>query len=736
MGRKKRKPQVIGKRRDKHYSDIVKENKRFEEYYRNQECFPMDEFDAFLAAMRTPLPAVFRITGYKDHAKQLLKNMKENHFSGIVDIKLDDNESIQMPKPLLWYPDELAWQTNLSRTQIRKVPELEKFHNFLITETESGHVTRQESVSMIPPLLLDVKPHHKILDLCAAPGSKTAQLIEMLHNDSTKEGLCQGLCIANDKDNKRCYMLVHQTNRLNSPVSLVVNHDGARFPQLMIKNDKGDEVPLKYDRVLADVPCSGDGTMRKNTDVWHKWHVGNGLYLHGLQVGILQRGLELLDVGGRIVYSTCSLNPIEDEAVVGAMLSKCDGAIELVDVFGELKGLKWCPGVSSWKVLDRGGNWYEKYEDAKDKVRSIRPSMFPPENAEKYNLNRCMRLLPHHQDTGGFFVAVIKKTKPLPWEKEQSARKLAVQKESEAVDDEAVQKDSGPVVEEDRTVDNAEDVLDVKKDDDATKSPPAKKRCWGTGFKEDPFVFLGETDIEKEIVQQIKSYYSLGDDFPHNQLLTRSSSGKKRHIYMVSSLVRNIITNNVNRLKLINSGVRVFSRCDNNQPNLRCHFRVVQDGSKVIEPFMRDRVVKVEIDDVIKLLCQEQPDFDGMSAYLKEQLTTLQPGSMIFKYEPKDSESAVSCDLIMSGWKGNQSVRMYMNKFERAHFLNLIGHDVPEEYLPNTNSRRRRAENAEGKVVEANGDHESKQSEEVDEKNGINEPIGPGDGETADDQIK
>ncbi|XP_039260938.2 RNA cytosine-C(5)-methyltransferase NSUN2-like [Styela clava] len=662
MGRRRKKVHFGGDRRDKgHYSNIVKENQKYVDYYKAQECFPESEFDDFLASMRQPLPAVFRITGYKEHAKQLLRKMKENHFSGIADIKLENNEVIKIPRPLTWYPDELAWQTNLSRTQIRKVPELEKFHNFLITETESGHVTRQESVSMIPPLLLDVKPHHKILDLCAAPGSKTAQLIEMLHTDDGDDSLSKGLCIANDKDNKRCYMLVHQINRLNSPVSMVVNHDGSQFPSLEIKNEDGTMSPLRYDRVLADVPCSGDGTMRKNTDVWKKWTVSNGLYLHGLQARLLQRGLELLATGGRIVYSTCSLNPIEDEAVVANMLTKCKGSVELIDVMDELKGLKWSPGISKWRVLERDGTWYNNHTEVPETKSHIRPSMFPPENAENLNLERCMRLLPHHQDTGGFFVAVLKKVEKLPWEKD---REIIAKK---------------PLKEDENKEQN-------------TEAPPAKKKKWGAGFKEDPFIFFNDSD--KEITSQIKSFYALKDEFPDTQLLSRTSAEKKRHIYMVSSLVRNIITNNPDRLKLINSGVRVFSRSDNNQPNLKCAFRVAQDGSEVIEPFMQKRVVDIKIDDTILLLCEEQPDYETLSEYLINQLKDLDPGSMVFKYVPENDSVAVRCKLLMSGWRGKKSARLYMNKYERAHFLNLIGHEIPEMYLPNKNNRRKRAENS------------------------------------------
>ena len=80
---------------------------------------------------------------------------------------------------------------------------------------------------MIPALLLDVKPGDRVLDLCAAPGSKTAQIIEMLHTD---DGLSKGVVVANDVDNKRCYMLVHQSKRLHSCSTIITNHDAGGMP--------------------------------------------------------------------------------------------------------------------------------------------------------------------------------------------------------------------------------------------------------------------------------------------------------------------------------------------------------------------------------------------------------------------------------------------------------------------------------------------------------------------------
>ncbi|KTF84455.1 hypothetical protein cypCar_00020260 [Cyprinus carpio] len=279
------------------YSEIIKENKLFEHYYTELKIVPEGEFEEFMQAMREPLPATMRITGYKSHAKEILHTLKEKYFKEVQDLEVD-GQKIEAPQPLSWYPDELAWHTNLSRKILRKSPLLEKFHQFLVSETESGNISRQEAVSMIPPLLMKIEPQHKILDMCAAPGSKTAQLIEMLHSDMDIP-FPEGFVIANDVDNKRCYLLVHQAKRLNSPCIMVVNHDASSIPRLYFDQDGKKDI-LFYDRILCDVPCR-------------------------LQIRIAVRGVEQLAVGGRMVYSTCSLNPIEDEAVIAALLEKSEG---------------------------------------------------------------------------------------------------------------------------------------------------------------------------------------------------------------------------------------------------------------------------------------------------------------------------------------------------------------------------------------------------------------------------
>lgn len=138
---------------------------------------------------------------------------------------------------------------------------------------------------MIPPLLLNLTSTSKVLDMCAAPGSKTAQLIEMLHSDpnvpipskttwklSEKSWLLllsAGFVLANDSDCKRCYLLVHQTlNRLQSPCCIITNHDASQMPSSRINDASGQSVHLQFDRILCDVPCSGDGTIRLEFSIY------------------------------------------------------------------------------------------------------------------------------------------------------------------------------------------------------------------------------------------------------------------------------------------------------------------------------------------------------------------------------------------------------------------------------------------------------------------------------------
>ena len=283
-------------------------------------------------------------------------------------------------------------------------------------------------------------------------------------------------------------MLVKQAKRLQSPCLMVTNHDAQSFPQLYIESEGEEKYnPLRFDRILADVPCSviilsnikGDGTFRKNLNLWRTWAVQNGNGLHKLQLMILQRGCEMLKVGGRIVYSTCSMNPIENEAVVAEMIRRGEGSIKLVDVSEQLEELKRSPGVINWIMADRDGSIYKSMDEVPvEQKKYIVESMFPPKDIESFGMSKCLRIYPHLQNTGGFFVAVLEKSCELPKRiapdaEKKIAEKVTVSIESEGADQENIKKP--------RLMDDSQKLTHV---------------AW-TSKEEKPFIFL---DSENEHV--------------------------------------------------------------------------------------------------------------------------------------------------------------------------------------------------------------------------------------------
>ena len=398
------------------------------------------------------------------HAIPVQQRLKYHYIPEITSIE-HNGQLVEPPTSIPWYPDQLAWQMTTPKNIIRRFPPFASFQKFLVSETSVGNISRQEIVSMIPPLLMDVKPGMTVLDMCAAPGSKAAQLIEMVHageearmrevlykmakdegrdvspdgeiikeemeesdktGDWSDDGRTTGLLIANDSDYKRAHMLIHQMKRLNSPNLIVTNHDATMFPSIKLPSlpsQEGATAPnryLKFDRILADVPCSGDGTCRKNLNIWKDWHPGNGLGLFSTQVKILYRALQMLKVGGRVVYSTCSMNPVENEAVIASAIDRCGGLsiVGVLDCSDALPELKRRKGLNDWKVMDKQGKiwntWAEVEEtranEGSDGLGKLVEGMFPPTHPdEKIPLDRCMRVYPHLQDTGGFFITVLEK---------------------------------------------------------------------------------------------------------------------------------------------------------------------------------------------------------------------------------------------------------------------------------------------------------------------------------------
>ncbi len=251
-------------------------------------------------------------------------------------------------EPLPWLPDAFVVDASLARQGIgRTWPYL------------AGLLHVQEAVSMIPVELLDVRPGMRVLDLCAAPGNKTAQIAVRLAN--------RGTVVANDPYVDRLRALRQNLDRLGMENVSVTRWDGASLPAGV----------GRFDRVLVDAPCSCEGTTRKNKRLLESGISPDRNRLARTQRDLLRRALTLLRPGGRLVYSTCTYAPEENELVVHTTL---EGRDDLRLLPARLPGLRSEPGITRWR-----------------------------DEALHPDLRRTMRVWPHHNDTGGFFVAVLER---------------------------------------------------------------------------------------------------------------------------------------------------------------------------------------------------------------------------------------------------------------------------------------------------------------------------------------
>ncbi|RLG12650.1 MAG: tRNA methyltransferase [Candidatus Nanohalarchaeota archaeon] len=222
-----------------------------------------------------------------------------------------------------------------------------------------GYFYVQEASSMIPPLVLDPKKYETILDTCAAPGSKTTQMAEMMENT--------GLIIANDSNMSRIKALRYNLDKSGIINTIVTRMDAAKL----------NKSHIQFDKILIDAPCSAEGTIRKDWKVLSRW---SETLIHGLsrlQKHITTNAIHCLKPGGTMVYSTCTLAPEENEEVITNLLDKVKGlTVEKIT----LDGLKTRPGIEEWQ-----GRQYTE------------------------QVKNCARIYPQDNDSEGFFVAKIKK---------------------------------------------------------------------------------------------------------------------------------------------------------------------------------------------------------------------------------------------------------------------------------------------------------------------------------------
>jgi NOL1/NOP2/sun family putative RNA methylase len=168
---------------------------------------------------------------------------------------------------------------------------------------EAGVYYLQEASAMAPVALLDPRPGEKVLDLCAAPGGKTTQIAGRMGGE--------GFLLCNEINPKRAKILSRNIERMGVANALVTNE----HPEHL-----ADRFPGFFDRVLVDAPCSGEGMFRKEEAAVTDWSQETVEMCARRQAEILHSAARMLKPGGRLVYSTCTFAPEEDEGAVAAFL--------------------------------------------------------------------------------------------------------------------------------------------------------------------------------------------------------------------------------------------------------------------------------------------------------------------------------------------------------------------------------------------------------------------------------
>lgn len=293
----------------------------------------VEEFDAFIGACERSLPSVVRVNTIKTTVERARRALEADGYAH---------------DPCEWYPN-----SELLRLETRRPgTSWPYFHGWLYG---------QEEVSAFPALVLDPNPGERVLDVCAAPGSKTTQLAALM--DDT------GTLVANDANLGRISALRSNAERCGV-TNLAITNGDARH--LSLKPFDGE----LFDRTLVDVPCSCEGTIRKNPTALEGWSLEHVEGVAGVQRGILKRAVQVTQPGGTVVYSTCTFAPEENESVLDHVLAEED-----CRVLGFDAPLETRPGVTEWNG--------EQFD------RSVR---------------RAKRIYPHLNDTGGFFCAKLEVT--------------------------------------------------------------------------------------------------------------------------------------------------------------------------------------------------------------------------------------------------------------------------------------------------------------------------------------
>ena len=261
----------------------------------------------------------------------------------------------------------------------------------------------QEPSAMSPVAYLDPKPGQRVLDLCAAPGGKSTQIAGRMQG--------RGILVSNEINAGRAKILSENIERMGIGNAMVLNET----PQNLSARFEG-----WFDRILIDAPCSGEGMFRKNEDAVTNWSPENVRLCADRQDEILDNAASMLAPSGRLVYSTCTFAPDEDEGTIYRFLLR-HPEFRVVEV-PLYEGMDH--GNPSWALIDTSdeSTWtvpdlqYNAASTQDDQDYGLEGCLDEVKtNKEKLNkevadqLANCIRLWPHHLKGEGHFLAVLER---------------------------------------------------------------------------------------------------------------------------------------------------------------------------------------------------------------------------------------------------------------------------------------------------------------------------------------
>lgn len=266
---------------------------------RYQELLPKEDFEAFLRVSKTRWPKTLRANGLKVSPEWVKGRLAERQISFMQPLHLKDTfflENVSVLLGGLW-------------------------------ETQMGFWHSQELASQLPARVLAPKPGQSILDMAAAPGNKTIQLAEQMGNTGSLLA-----CEPNKERAKALRFVLGRAGVLNAAIAL---QDALTLPS-----------ELRFDKILLDAPCSGEGLLRKKPQTLKSWSEKYVQHKAQLQTKLILKAADLLRPGGELVYSVCTLSPEECEGVLTTLLHERPG-FKLVPV--DLFGLNTRPGLKRFR---------------------------------------------------------------------------------------------------------------------------------------------------------------------------------------------------------------------------------------------------------------------------------------------------------------------------------------------------------------------------------------------------